>query len=181
MDEDKPLEFSVVSDLGPKMKNMNLKIKCNNLNEVREVTSKKDGSTHRVTEALIGDETAAILLTIWDDTIDKVEVGKNYLIKNCYTSVFRGSLRLNLGKYGEIDDSTEEIGDVNTENNLSDKQYEQPRRSFGSGGGGGGGRRNNYSGGRSSNRDYSAGYRRKNPRDRRGGGGGSGGGGRRRY
>jgi len=135
-DKDKPLEFSVVSDLGPKQKNMNLKIKCDELNEVREVTSKKDGSTHRVTEALIGDETAAILLTIWDDTIDRVEIGKNYVVKNTYTSIFRGSLRLNLGKYGELEDSTEEIGDVNKENNLSDKQYEMPRRPYGGGGGG---------------------------------------------
>ena len=174
-DKDKPLEFSVVSDLAPKQKNMNLKIKCDELNEVREVTSKKDGSTHRVTEALIGDETAAILLTIWDDTIDRVEIGKNYVVKNTYTSIFRGSLRLNLGKYGELEDSEEEIGDVKKDNNLSDKQYEMPRRTFG---GGGGVRRGSYGGG-GGKRDYSAGHRRKNPRDSRRSSGG--GGGRRRY
>ncbi|MHA1798787.1 MAG: hypothetical protein ACTSVY_10125 [Candidatus Helarchaeota archaeon] len=163
MDEDKPLEFSVVSDLGPRMRNQNLKVKCESISEVREVSSKSDGSMHRVTEALIGDETASILLTVWDDTIDRIEIGKSYTIKNSYTSIFRGSLRLNLGKYGELEDSTEEISEINTENNLSDKIYESPRR---------GPRRGGYSG-RSfgQSRDYSAGYRRRNPRDRRGGSG----------
>ncbi|NHI93386.1 MAG: hypothetical protein EAX96_12945 [Candidatus Lokiarchaeota archaeon] len=177
MDEeqlDKPLEFSVVSDLGPRMRRMNLKVKCESLNEIREVASKNDGANHKVTEALVGDETGSILLTLWDDTIDRVEIGKSYMIKNSYTSIFRGSLRLNLGKYGELEDSEEEISEINTENNLSEKVYQAPRRSFQRGGGGGGYR--GPSGG--GDRDYGGGYRRRNPRDRRGGGGG---GGRRKY
>ncbi|MHA1144026.1 MAG: single-stranded DNA-binding protein [Candidatus Helarchaeota archaeon] len=122
------LEFSVVSELGPRMKNINVKAKCESINEVREVTSRGDGSTHRVTEAVIGDETGSILLTIWDDTIDRITIGNSYVVKNSYTSLFRGSLRLNLGRYGELEDSDEEIETVNTENNLSDKVYESPRR-----------------------------------------------------
>ena len=170
--DDAPLEFSVVSDLGPRMRRMNLKVKCESLNELREVSSRNDGSTHKVTEALMGDETGSILLTLWDDTIDRVEIGKSYTIKNSYTSIFRGSLRLNLGKYGELEDSEEEISEINTENNLSEKVYQSPRRKF-QGRGGGGGYRGPSGGG-----DYGGGYRRRNPRDRRGGGSS---GGRRRY
>ena len=125
--EDTPT-FSVVSELEPRMKNLNLKVGCVEKNDVREVTSNSDGRTHRVTEALIGDETGSVLLTLWDDTIDKVIEGNSYILKNCYTSIFRGSLRLNLGRYGELEDSDEEISPINTENNLSDKEYDSPPR-----------------------------------------------------
>lgn len=166
MDE-APISFSVVSELQPRMRNVNLKVKCEEINELREVTSRKDGSTHKVTEALIGDETASILLTLWDDTIDRVTIGNSYTVKNCYTSIFRGSLRLNLGRYGELEDTDEEIASVNTENNLSNKEYESyrpERRGYGGGGGGYGGR--GRGGGGGYNSGGGGGYRRRNPRDR---------------
>ncbi|MHA1143206.1 MAG: single-stranded DNA-binding protein [Candidatus Helarchaeota archaeon] len=120
-------EYKVLEELGPKMYNINLKVKCVEKSEIREVTSKKDGSTHRVAEAVIGDETGAIILTLWDDSIDKVEPDKCYNIINAYTSIFRGNLRLNLGKFGQLEDSDEEIPEVSLDNNLSDKKYMRPR------------------------------------------------------
>ncbi|MHC1591676.1 MAG: single stranded DNA-binding domain-containing protein, partial [Candidatus Helarchaeales archaeon] len=120
-------EFKVVEELGPKMYNINIKVKCVEKSEIREVTSKKDESTHRVAEALIGDETGSIILTLWDDSIDKVEPDKCYNILNSYTSIFRGNLRLNLGKFGQLEESDEEILEVSLDNNLSEKKYQRPR------------------------------------------------------
>ena len=121
-------EFKVLEELGPRMRNINLKVKCVNKSEVREVSSRKDNSTHRVAEATIGDETGSIILTLWDDAIDKVEPENVYNIINGYTSLFRGNLRLNLGKFGKIGDSDEHIPEVSLDNNLSDKKYERERR-----------------------------------------------------
>jgi hypothetical protein len=79
-------------------------------------------------------------------------------ITNGYINLFRGNMRLNIGKYGSyevLEDSP--ITEVNTENNLSDKRYEQerrfrrPYRQSGGYGGRGGGRSGGYGGGR---RDY---------------------------
>ncbi|MGQ9721674.1 MAG: hypothetical protein ACUVXA_10180 [Candidatus Jordarchaeum sp.] len=122
-------EFKNVSDLRPNLRGVNLKIRCNSKNEEREVVSKKTGETYRVTEALVGDETGSILLTLWNEDIDKMKIDHVYQLNNVYTTVFKSSLRLNLGKYGsmeEIDESTP--AKINTENNLSKRVYQQPQR-----------------------------------------------------
>lgn len=113
--------------------------------EVREVS----GGAHRVAEALVGDETGSIYLTLWDDIIDEVEEGQVLNIKNAYVNLFRGSMRLNLGRFGSYElAESPPFEEVNLDNNLSSKQFEQ-RRSYDRGGFGGrdrryGGRRRRY-------------------------------------
>jgi replication factor A1 len=92
------------------------------------VTSRSDGSTHRVADILVGDETGCITMTLWDDAIDKVNEADVINVKNGYVSLFKGSMRLNTGKYGSFDKSEKTIGDVNTENNLSNRRFEEERR-----------------------------------------------------
>lgn len=111
-----------VTELKPYSKKVELTARALSKNEVREVTSKLDSSTHKVTEATIGDETGTILLTLWDEAIDKVEEGKTYKIGNAYTSLFKNSLRLNIGRYGTIEESKEKIKSVDEKNNLSEKE-----------------------------------------------------------
>jgi ssDNA-binding replication factor A large subunit len=59
-------------------------------------------------------------------------------IKNGYINLFRGNMRLNVGRYGTIEVAETAIAEVNTENNVSNQVYEQPRRPFRGGGGRGG-------------------------------------------
>lgn len=91
-------------------------------NEPRET---RDGK--RVTEALVGDDSGTVLLTLWEESVDKVDVGKTYKLTNGYANLFRGSLRLTIGRMGSLEESEEEVGDVNTENNMSEKRYEDDR------------------------------------------------------
>ena len=79
-------------------------------------------------------------MALWDENISKVEEGSTYMLKNGYTSLFRGSIRLNVGRYGELSTSEEEIGEVNESNNVSDRTYPDERRPYGEGYGGGMGR-----------------------------------------
>jgi replication factor A1 len=94
----------------------------------------------------VGDETGSIYLTLWDDNIENVKDESTLDVKNGYVSLFKGSMRLNIGRYGKLEASSQTISTVNTTNNLSDKQYEQPERfsssrpRYGGGGGGYGGR-----------------------------------------
>ena len=93
-----PEEYIVVEELKPGLRGINVKVKCASKNEEREVIARRTGETLRVTEALVGDETGSVLLTLWNDDIDKMEVEKNYVLSNAYTTVFKSSLRLNIGK-----------------------------------------------------------------------------------
>lgn len=114
-----------VESLRPYQKKVNLTVKVLDKNEPREVTSKLDDSKHTVTEALVGDDTATVLLTLWDDDIEKIEVGKTYDVINGFTSLFKNSLRLNIGRYGEYKESSEEITEVNEEKPLSESSEEK--------------------------------------------------------
>jgi replication factor A1 len=139
-----------VSELGPYSKQVNTTVKIVQKGEARETVSRQDGTTHRVLDALVGDETGAIYMTLWDDNIDKVKEGDTMNVKNGYVRPFKGSMRLNIGRYGTLEPAGTPLGDVNTQNNLSDKQVEeQPYRSYGGGRGGGygGGRGGGYGGG----------------------------------
>ncbi len=109
-----------VSELGPYQKKVDLVVKAVKKNEEREVTSRLDGSKHKVTEALVGDESGSVFLTLWDDAIEKVQEEKIYKISNAYTSLFKDSLRVNIGRYGSLEESTEKV-EANTKNNVSEK------------------------------------------------------------
>jgi len=159
-----------VSELGPYSKQVNTTVKVVQKGEARETVSRQDGTTHRVLDALVGDETGTIYMTLWDDNIDKVNESDSVNVKNGYVRPFKGSMRLNIGRYGTLEPAETPLGDVNTQNNLSDKvvEEERPYRPYGGGGRryGGGGR---GGGGGGYGRGGGGGYGR--------GGGGYGGGG----
>jgi replication factor A1 len=68
-----------------------------------------------VCEILIGDDTGTIYLTLWDDAINKIELGKTYLFKNLFSSEFQKSIRLNIGRFGIFEELNKSI-DVDLNN-----------------------------------------------------------------
>ena len=116
--------YKIIDDLKPGLKSLNIKIKCISKNQERKVVSKNNGKSSRVTEALVGDSTGCIYLTLWDDDIDKMEIDHIYKLTSVFTKVFRGSLRLNIGRFGSFEElNSEQIQEMNTKNNLSKKSY----------------------------------------------------------
>jgi replication factor A1 len=157
---DKPL--TKVRDLTPNSKQVNVLAKVITIGEAKEVMG-KFGDPRKVCEAVVGDDTATIILSLWNEQIGSIAKDEVVLVDNGYVSLVRGHMRLNVGRYGNLSKSTESLGEINQTLDMSQQEFESERRSFGGGGyrdrGGG------YGGGR-----YGGG----------GGGGGSGGGGRER-
>lgn len=118
-------QFVKVKDLNADSKHVNLLAKVLSLSEAREVTSRYGGSTNRVAEAKIGDETGTILLTLWNENINLVKPDDVIMIKNGYVTVYQRTLRLNVGKYGSIEKSDAQIGSVDTSLNMSEKEVER--------------------------------------------------------
>ena len=121
-------EFMKVENLKTYSRRVNVKVKVLSKTESREVTSKRSGSTFNVAEALVGDETGCVLLDLWDDDIEKFDEGDVINIRNGYVKLFGGSMRLNIGRYGKAEKIEEDIPEVNTENNLSEKTFPFQRR-----------------------------------------------------
>jgi len=121
-----------IEGLTPSSRNVNLVAKVVSKAEPRGVGSQYDQRQHQLSESLIADETGAIQLVLWDENINKVNEGDTVRITNAFVKVFRGRMQLNLGRYGKIEVLDQEIGNVNTENNLSEKTvYEGAPRSGG--------------------------------------------------
>ena len=159
-----PVEAKV-GELTPQSKAVNVTAKVVSKTEIRDIPMGRDGSAHKVCDALVGDETGSVYLTLWDDNIGKVNENDTMRVENGYVTLFKGNIRLNIGKYGKLEAAKEPLTvEVNTENNVSSKTYEQERRPFRGGYGRGGGGRGGYGGDRRGGGGYGG-------RDRRGGGG----------
>ena len=155
-----------IKDLTPQSKRVDVLAKCLEVSEPKDIPG-KFGNSRKVAEASVADETGAIILSLWDNQIGSIVKDDVMEIKNGYVSLVRGHMRLNVGKYGQLNKSEKPLDGASTALNMSDKEYEQERRSFGGGGGGGrGGSRGGYGGG---GRDRRGGYGDRGG-DREGGG-----------
>lgn len=112
-----------IGELRTYSRRVNLVAKVLDVGEPREVTSSSDGEFHQVAEALIGDATGTVLLTLWDEYIGKFREGDVVEVENGYAGTFRGRLRLNIGKYGNAKKVDREISEVDTENNMSERDF----------------------------------------------------------
>jgi len=131
-----------IVDLNQYSRQINTIVKVISKTDVREVVTRADETQHRVCEALVADDTGAIYLTLWDDAVDKVQEDQFLAIKNAYMNTFKGSMRMNIGRYGSFEVLEEApFAEVNLENNLSAKQveYDSPRGGYGGRGSGYGG------------------------------------------
>jgi replication factor A1 len=150
------------------MKSLNITFRLVKKGDAREVTSRDGGDSHRVADAVAGDSTGTVILSLWDDMIETLAPDTTYRLENGYTSLFQGRLRLNIGKYGKIAEADKPIENVDSSNDMSAAELEpRPERSYG---GGGYGRDRGYGGGGGYERgggDYRRG-RGGRDRDRRG-------------
>jgi Single-stranded DNA-binding replication protein A (RPA), large (70 kD) subunit and related ssDNA-binding proteins len=135
-----------IKDVNPYSRRVNVLGKVVEVGQPKEITT-RFGEGKSVTEVVIGDETGKITLSLWGDQVSKVESGKTLYIDNGYISLVRGHMRLNVGKYGNLNDSEEAIEELNTELDMSEKVHESNYRRSGPGSGSSGGFRRGGSGG----------------------------------
>ena len=73
------------------------------VNKVREENFSKEGKSIKLTKLKVKDDTGTILLTLWNEQINEITIGKAYLIKG-YVREFSSQKQITLGKYGVIVD-----------------------------------------------------------------------------
>jgi replication factor A1 len=68
----------------------------------RQVMSKFGTETYTVADAVVGDESGKIKLTLWNEQIAQVSLNDKIRIENGYVTSFKGEVQLNVGKYGKM-------------------------------------------------------------------------------
>jgi replication factor A1 len=148
MPEEKAL--TKIKDLTPNSKQVNILAKVVNVGEPKEVMGRY-GESKKVAEAVVGDDSAVVTLSLWNEQIGKIAKDETILVDNGYVSLVRGHMRLNVGRYGNMNKGEQQIAQVNTSVDMSAQEFMSERRNFGGGGGGGGsygGRRDDRGGDR---------------------------------
>jgi replication factor A1 len=90
-----------ISELRFGMRSVNVRAKVIDVPPMRLVTT-RFGNQSYVSNVKIADETGSINLSLWNKQIEKVHVGDEIDIKNCYVSVFRDEPQLRIGRKGTI-------------------------------------------------------------------------------
>jgi len=119
---------ATVSELKPRMRGIRITFKVVSITDPLEVTSRDDGTTHRVADAKVGDSSGTVIVPLWDDAIERFQIGSVYKLENGYTKLFKDNIRLNVGRDGVIGPSSDEIPDVNMEHDVSSVVYQQRSR-----------------------------------------------------
>jgi len=110
---------TLIADLTPRSRVELVRFKVLEVESQREVIVKSTGRMHRVAELQVADESARILLTIWDNDIESIETGKSYVIRNGYVNEFSHRMKLTRGRFGEILPSESPIEAVNGSRDMS--------------------------------------------------------------
>jgi len=89
----------------------------------------RDNTKISIYEALIGDSTGTIYLTIRNEQINLVKPDTNIILRNCKVEMFKNHMRLAVDKWGLIEENKTGQNLISKEavkqgNNLSDTEYE---------------------------------------------------------
>src|SRR3989344_9410878 len=90
-----------ITDLQPRTGNIDLTFTITDKSTPREF--EKFGNKGRVCNATAQDDTGTVSLTLWNDDIDKVNVGDKVHLTNGYVGEYQGSLQLSTGKFGKLE------------------------------------------------------------------------------
>ena len=111
-----------ISDLRPGEDGVVVKGRVLEVGEPRDVETRSGLRT--LSEAVIGDETGRVKLTLWGDHAGSLSVGQVIEVQNGFTTAFRGKVQLNVGQRGAIkvlDDS-----EVVPEDQIPDESPDAP-------------------------------------------------------
>ena len=136
-------EEKKVSQLREGEDDVTVRVRVLSVGETKTVQTRKGPRT--LSEAVVGDETGRVRLTLWGKHAGTLEEGEAVEIRGAWTTSYRGEVQLNVGYRGEIerieDDSVPQPEEVPEERPKASERP-RPRR----GGYGGYGRRS-YGGG----------------------------------
>lgn len=90
-----------VRDLKPGMSHVNLTVKVMDASKSKQVVTSA-GIEHEILELEVSDKSGSIKLVLWDEKIiiPDLKEGDTVKIENGFVTSFKGTWRINVGRYG---------------------------------------------------------------------------------
>jgi len=95
------LEEKKVSQLREGEDEVTVRVRVLEVGETKTVQTRKGPRT--LSEAVVGDETGRVRLTLWGRHAGSLEEGEAVEIRGAWTTSYRGEVQLNVGYRGEIE------------------------------------------------------------------------------
>ncbi len=89
-----------VADLREGLDGIDLKVRVIEAREPKVIQTRKGNRV--ISEAIVGDETGRIKLTLWGKQAGILHDGEAVEIKGAWTTSYRGEVQLNVGSRGEV-------------------------------------------------------------------------------
>eukprot|EP00997_Jenningsia_sp_PLL12_P008873 NODE_5719_length_556_cov_64.011834_g4981_i0.p1 GENE.NODE_5719_length_556_cov_64.011834_g4981_i0~~NODE_5719_length_556_cov_64.011834_g4981_i0.p1 ORF type:complete len:107 (+),score=4.50 NODE_5719_length_556_cov_64.011834_g4981_i0:112-432(+) len=83
-----------------------------------------DGTKMQYADCLVGDAFGCCNMVAKNEQLDIIKEGSVITIRNAHSNVVQEHLRIEVDRWGKIEQSKETVGEVNTNNNLSQVEYE---------------------------------------------------------
>ena len=126
--ENQDEDWTPISKLTVESKAVNVRFSVVKKSPSRQVTARATGRFHLITECLVGDESAIITLTLWNEEIDEIETDKTYELVNGYINFYDESMSLSKGRWGIIRNASSDITQVDGTVNMSRPFMGRPKR-----------------------------------------------------
>ena len=117
--EEQIIHWTLISNLTVESRSVNVRFKALEIEDSRRVTSRSTGRLHQVANCVVGDQSAVITLTLWNDYIDEIEVDKIFELVNGYVNVYDECMHLGIGRWGELRETDSKIVEVNRSLDMS--------------------------------------------------------------
>jgi ssDNA-binding replication factor A large subunit len=91
-----------IAEIKPQMAGINIRARVISKDMPRTVRSKR-GAPLRVCDAILGDISGRIALTLWQKAIFVIKVGQVVDIKDAYATEYQGITKLTLGRHGRFE------------------------------------------------------------------------------
>lgn len=125
---DQELNWTSISELTVESRSINVRFKILEKENPRQVIARSTGRSHHVSNCVVGDATAIITLTLWNEDIDEVEVGRTYNLINGYVNIYDECMNLGRGRWGEFRQANEDFLKINQEVDMSRPFMGRPAR-----------------------------------------------------
>ena len=90
-----------IKSLKPKQSDVNVEAVVKEVSPAREF--QKYGKPGRVANSIIEDDSGQIVLTLWNEDVDKFKEGDKIKVVNGFVNEWRGDLQLTSGRAGKLE------------------------------------------------------------------------------
>ena len=128
LEQNNSYDWIMIAQFTQKSRQINVRFKVLKKGKTRIVTERASGRKHEISDCIIGDSSAIMNLTLWNEDIANVEPDRTYEILNGYINMFDECMTLSRGRQGELAESTISIIDVNEQIDMSRPFMGKPKR-----------------------------------------------------